>query len=293
MSKPTMSETMSANFAQLPGMGAMNDTLELVKNMWGGGMKLPGMAMPTLSVESVDKQIADLKAVESWMTLNMNMLRGTIQALEVQSATLSTLKTMSDSVSAMVLPGGMHATPGGFFTAAETPPPRSAANASPEETYQSESPFSFVPPVADKPPAPAPEPEARQADGASWSAAGQPGQEDAGVAPPFANPAAWWNLLQDQFKQAVQTAVSAEPERPASSPRATARSVVKSASKSPSKAASKAGSMKKPNGSAVKTRAKSAPKPAAIRKTGKAAVARSPAASSRSASAAASRKSKT
>jgi hypothetical protein len=28
----------------------------------------------------------------------------------------------------------------------------------------------------------------------------------------FANPAAWWNLLQDQFKQAVSTAVAAEPE---------------------------------------------------------------------------------
>ena len=27
----------------------------------------------------------------------------------------------------------------------------------------------------------------------------------------FANPAAWWNLLQDQFKQAVSTAVAAEP----------------------------------------------------------------------------------
>ena len=28
----------------------------------------------------------------------------------------------------------------------------------------------------------------------------------------FANPAAWWNLLQDQFKQAVSTAVAADPE---------------------------------------------------------------------------------
>jgi hypothetical protein len=27
----------------------------------------------------------------------------------------------------------------------------------------------------------------------------------------FANPAAWWNLLQDQFKQAVSTAVASEP----------------------------------------------------------------------------------
>jgi hypothetical protein len=52
MSKSPTFESMSANFSQMPGMGAMNDTLEFVKNMWGGGMKVPGMAMPTLSVES-------------------------------------------------------------------------------------------------------------------------------------------------------------------------------------------------------------------------------------------------
>ena len=75
------------NMSNIPGMGAMTDTLDFVKNLWGGmsvpGMGIPGMVMPTLSVEEINKQIADLKAVESWLTLNMNMLRGTIQALEV------------------------------------------------------------------------------------------------------------------------------------------------------------------------------------------------------------------
>jgi hypothetical protein len=227
MSKSPTFESMSANFSQMPGMGAMNDTLEFVKNMWGGGMKVPGMAMPTLSVESVDKHIADLKAVESWMTLNMNMLRGTIQALEVQSATLTTLKSMGDSVSAMVRTAGMPTSPDpAIFTFPDTPP-HVADPAPPETTSRSESPFSFSPPTADKPPAP--DSPARPADSASRPGRTEGAAEGAAPMPPFANPAAWWNLLQDQFKQAVQTAVvpdedskgatdSASPKKAASKP---------------------------------------------------------------------------
>ena len=290
MSKPTMSETMSANFAQMPGMGAMNDTLEFVKSMWGGGMKLPGMAMPSLSVESVDKQIADLKAVESWMTLNMNMLRGTIQALEVQSATLSTLQSMSDSMSAMVRPGGMPAMPNTMFAFPDTPrhppespaPPAPAAPTAPGTSWQSEPSFSFAPPTADKPPAP--EPAAQPADGASRSGSPAAAQDGAAAAPPFANPAAWWSLLQDQFKQAVQTAVVAEPAHHGASVRAPRKSAPKVAAKSRV--------AKKPNGSGAKAGAKVATMPMAAPKGGKGGKA---GAASRSAAAgvAASRKRKT
>jgi enoyl-CoA hydratase len=77
-------------------MNAMNDTMEFVRNMWGA-MKVPGMTMPSMSPEEINKQITDLKAVESWLQLNMNMLRSSIQALEMQSATLSTLQTMGDN----------------------------------------------------------------------------------------------------------------------------------------------------------------------------------------------------
>lgn len=91
------------NMPNLPGFDAMADTLEFVKNMWGGMQAptgMPGMVMPTLSVEEINKQIADLKAVESWLNVNMNMLRGTIQALEVQSATLATLHAMGQTFGA-------------------------------------------------------------------------------------------------------------------------------------------------------------------------------------------------
>ena len=88
----------SNNMDGLPGSGAMNDTLEFVRNMWGA-MKIPGMSMPSMSPDDINKQITDLKAVESWLQMNMNMLRTTIQTLEVQSATLSAIQAMGQSFS--------------------------------------------------------------------------------------------------------------------------------------------------------------------------------------------------
>jgi hypothetical protein len=87
------------NMPNIPGAASMTDSLEFVKNLWGSmgvpGMNVPGLAVPSLSPEDLDKKIADLKAVESWLNVNMTMLRGTIQALEVQRSTLATLKSMS------------------------------------------------------------------------------------------------------------------------------------------------------------------------------------------------------
>ncbi len=176
------------NIPNIPGMGAMTDTLDFVKNLWGGmsvpGMGIPGMVMPTLSVEEINKQIADLKAVESWLTLNMNMLRGTIQALEVQSATIATLKSMGESLSAAVKP-----------SAAARPAP-AAASAPAEPLKKTEA-------------AP-PEPAAAKSEPKSET-------KDASAAfmAPQANPAVWWNMLQEQFKQAVGSAMAAEPVKTA------------------------------------------------------------------------------
>ncbi|WP_229459444.1 PhaM family polyhydroxyalkanoate granule multifunctional regulatory protein [Massilia cavernae] len=104
------------------------------------------MAVPTLSVDDLDKKITDLKAVEAWLALNSSMVRGTIQTLEVQRGTLAALKSMGDA----------------FAQAAQQP---------------------------------------------------APGAKDAGgdaAAGAFGNPAAWWNMLQEQFKQAVNTTMSPE-----------------------------------------------------------------------------------
>ena len=54
--------------------------------------------MPTLDIEELDKRIQDLKSVENWLQLNMNVLRSTIQGLEVQRATLAALKSFSEAM---------------------------------------------------------------------------------------------------------------------------------------------------------------------------------------------------
>jgi hypothetical protein len=185
------------SMSNIPGIGAMTDTLDFVKNLWGGmsvpGMGIPGMIMPTLSVEEINKQISDLKAVESWLTLNMNMLRSTIQALEVQSATISTLQSMSATLSAAIKPNSdrKEATPASE-KAAEPPveAPKSAATSGSE---------------------PASKPTPSTKDGGA----------DASSEAPIGNPAIWWNMLQDQFKQAVNTAMASEA--PAAARKTTAK----------------------------------------------------------------------
>lgn len=67
----------------------------LVKN---AGAALPGMGQwvaPTLNPEELEKRIEELRTVQFWLEQNARMLGATIQALEVQRMTLSTLKSMN------------------------------------------------------------------------------------------------------------------------------------------------------------------------------------------------------
>jgi hypothetical protein len=74
------------------------DPMEFLKSMWGGmGFPLPGMVTPTLDVGELDKRITDLKAVEGWLKMNLNMLQMSIQGLEMQRATIAAFQTMSQS----------------------------------------------------------------------------------------------------------------------------------------------------------------------------------------------------
>jgi len=67
----------------------------LVKN---AGAALPGIGQwvaPTLNPEELGKRIEELRTVQFWLEQNARMLATTIQALEVQRMTLSTLQTMN------------------------------------------------------------------------------------------------------------------------------------------------------------------------------------------------------
>jgi hypothetical protein len=196
--------------ANMPGM---TDTLEFVKNLWGS-MNLPGtnlssMSTPPLSPEDLDKRIADLKAVESWLNMNLTMLRGTIQTMEVQRATLSTLKSMGASMAEAMRQSGVSA------------------------EKMSSMPFGafFGQPAG----ASAPSAPSASGKGAGGAGTAQPGAAAAGQHPAQGaaqDPAAalgmpvamaWWNMLQEQFTQAVATAMTpadgaAKPEAQAKAP---------------------------------------------------------------------------
>ena len=71
----------------------------LVKN---AGAAMPGIGQwvaPTLDPEELSKRIEELRTVQFWLEQNARMLATTIQALEVQRMTLSTLKTMNVQMS--------------------------------------------------------------------------------------------------------------------------------------------------------------------------------------------------
>ncbi len=72
------------------------DPLEFVRGMWNQmGFSLPGMVTPTLDVDELDKRITDMRAVEGWLKMNLNMLQMSIQGLEMQRAALAAVKAMS------------------------------------------------------------------------------------------------------------------------------------------------------------------------------------------------------
>lgn len=71
------------------------DPFEFLKMLWGPmGLPLPGMVTPTLDVSEIDKRIAELKSVDAWLTMNLNILKMTIQGMEMQRATLSAMQGM-------------------------------------------------------------------------------------------------------------------------------------------------------------------------------------------------------
>ena len=212
--------------APMPGM---TDTLDFVKNLWGsmhipgaGLPGMPGMATPPMSADDLDKRIADLKAVESWLNLNLTMLRGTIQALEVQRGTLATLKSMGASMAEAMRQSGVSAEkmagmPFAPFFGAQAQGGSGAAKA-----------------PAAKPGAPAAPAPGAAAPAAAGGGTAQPGTATplpSGAPDASANPAAmampaavaWWNMLQEQFTQAVASAMTPAAEAAGGAPKAEAR----------------------------------------------------------------------
>lgn len=189
--------------ATLPFMG-VSEGFDLVKKVWGvTGLPmlpspssmaqfaqrlpqtLPSMIAPTLDVEELDKRIADLRAVEQWLNLNVSMLRTTVQSLEVQRNTIATLKSFGGAV--------LSAAPS---AAAPVAVPAMANWPYPAGQPMPQAVAPVVAPAPASEPAPAPRKRRRKAAA----------PVDASALP--LNPAAWWNTLQDQFTKIAATAAA-------------------------------------------------------------------------------------
>lgn len=69
------------------------DFFEFMQKMWNPmGFPIPGMIAPTMNVEELDKKIAELKTVETWLTMNTGFVQMTIKTLEMQRAGLESLQ---------------------------------------------------------------------------------------------------------------------------------------------------------------------------------------------------------
>ena len=81
------------------------DPFEMFRRLWGPlGVPVPGMAMPTLDPQEIDKRVQELKSVEMWLSMNLNMLRAAIQGLEMQKAGLEGMNSAMQQAMNMAMP---------------------------------------------------------------------------------------------------------------------------------------------------------------------------------------------
>lgn len=200
---------------------AMPNGFDILKKMWEAFSppatftspltQLMQSAAPLLDPNEIENRIAEMRAVEQWLTLNLNVLRSTIQAFEVQRATYATLRAFGTGSFGAASDAGdaAHPAQGGD---APTPPfgqtgvgdfwrsPFGATGAA--QDVGASSPAAAEPESALEPPA-----DSQEAP-----------PEGDGTVPPFAqagnaygalDPSLWFNAMRAQFDQIAAAAQAA------------------------------------------------------------------------------------
>lgn len=177
-----MSDTSAFGFGKfVPGFDFLQNLGQAANpGAKGSPQGMPNMASwvaPTMNVEELDKRIQELKTVQFWLEQNTNALKATIQALEVQKMTLSTLQGMNVNMQDLAK----------AFTA-KMPDlgQAAAAAAAAEETKANE----------------AAEPAAQASNANAESASSS--TKDNG---PAVDPMQWWGSLTQQFQNIAAAAV--------------------------------------------------------------------------------------
>lgn len=82
------------------------ELFEFFQKMWNPmSFPIPGMFQPTMSVEEVEKKIAELQSVENWLKMNLTFVQMTVKTLEMQKSALETIQESAKSA-ADPKPGG-------------------------------------------------------------------------------------------------------------------------------------------------------------------------------------------
>ena len=180
-----MSDNSAFGFGKfVPGFDFLQSLAKSASQPSAAGSAVPGMSnwvAPTLSVEELDKRIQELKAVQFWLEQNGTALKATIQALEVQKMTLTTLQGMNVNMSELAK----------AFTARAPQAP--AAEPEPEPAPQAK-------------PEPAPEPATATATEPKTKRSSKP-KSDQPAAGAAVDPMQWWGSLTQQFQNIASAAM--------------------------------------------------------------------------------------
>ncbi len=179
-----------------------SDPLEFVRSMWSNmGFTLPGMVTPTLDVDELEKRITDMKAVEGWLRMNLSMLQASIQGLEVQAATLTTIRAMGEAVThrAQEEPTAESGGLANPFSATALWPWMQAAGTASAEKAAPEEPAPA--------PAAAPAGEATTKENAATAAGANAAEAFASAASAASNAAMWpWQMLSAEAAKTAKAA---------------------------------------------------------------------------------------
>lgn len=265
------------------GFGKFIPGFDFLQNLGKAGQGTGGMppfahwVAPTVSVEEIEKRIEELKAVQFWLEQNSRALAATVQALEVQRMTLSTLKGMNVNLSDL----------GKAFPFAAATAASAATTANKAGSPLSDWPMSTSAPTVDTSAQSATagaQPHPAVNEKAEEPAKAKDGEGSAAPAAGMAQAMQWWGALTQQFQHIAQQAMQ-DPAQQQAMRKATqmgsefAQTAVKTASDMVRQAVANVPSTTQPAASArkpatqssakapVKAVNKAAPKPAAQRKT--------------------------
>ena len=192
-----MSDTSAFGFGQfVPGFDFLQNlskTATQAQPAAAAGM--PGMASwvaPTLSIEDIDKRIQELKSVLFWLEQNTTALKATIQAMEVQKMTLTTLQSMNVNMADLAK----------AFTA--KPPVSEPAPAAPADTASAPKSSLFSPKPGPQAATPQPTPSEAPAEETRQTREAKTAES---ASQPAVDPMQWWGALTQQFQTIASAAL--------------------------------------------------------------------------------------